>query len=260
MLEKINSDLEDDDFRASNAHFLRNLVGDWYFFKDDKISVENVSSSEGKFILALARAGLLEGKKIQTDEEEALKLLSEVSEIDPKNSAPLLYAAIIENRRGHLERAKNLFAQAQKSELFDSYMTTISKSIFSQVRTPSDLVQAYEMWSTLPIPDYLALKGFLKERDGKIFVRQLMKSGLDKESLINDIEWFPLEYAVGKSLLDTMNPKNKLPTYRDILKRKNEQILVNADKLYSELQATCDISSLNPMVDLLRRRLSVGLE
>lgn len=254
--KKIISELEDQAFRTSNNLFLKDLVGEWYFAEDSKTSAESAPFVEGKFMLALARAGLLDGREILTDEEEALKLLSEVSESDPKNSAPILYAAIIESRRGNSERAEELFAQAQKSEFFDSYITAISKSIFSRVRTPSDLLQAYGIWSTLPIPDYTALKGFLKERDAKTFALQLIKSGLDDESLISEIEWFPLDYAVGKSLLDALNPKNTLPTYRDILKRKNEQNLVSVDKLYFELKSMCDISSLNPMVDLLQRRLS----
>lgn len=252
--EKISPELSNQDFTATNS--LGRLVGDWYFSKNPETPIENASTAEGKFILALARAGLLEGKKVQIDEDEALKLLSEVSELDPKNSAPFLYAAIIEDRRGNHKRSDEFFSQAQNSEMFDSYITTISKTIFSQVQTSSDLVQAYGMWSTLAIPDYLSLKKFLKKHHGKKFVHQLLKNGLDPESIINDIEWFPLEYAVGKSLLDSMEPENKLPPYREMLKQKNDQSLVNADKLYSELQSTCDVSVLYPMVDLMRKRLS----
>lgn len=254
--KKINSELETQNYLATENRLLRELIGEWYFSNDDKTPVENTPAPEGKFILALARAGLLDGKKIQTNDDEAVKLLDEVSKADPKNSAPLLYAAIIESRRGDKDRAEKLFIQAQQSEIFDSYITTILKSIFSQVRTPSDLIQAYGIGSALAIPDYLSLKGFLKNRDGGMFAHQLLKDGLDDNSILIDIEWSPLEYVVGKLLADTFEPNNRLPSYREIMRKKNAQSLITANMLNSELESTCDISALYPMVDVIRNRLN----
>ncbi len=249
---KLNSELGDQSFRPTH---LENLVGDWYLSEDDRTRAERPSSTEGKFILALARAGLLEGKRIEPDDEEALTLLDEVSEDDPGNSAPFLYAAMIEGRRGNHERSAELFAQAEKTDRFDSYMTSVAKSLFGQVRTSSDLIQAYGLWSTLAIPDLIALKNDLLNRGGKLFAHQLMKSGLGDDSMVADVEWFPLEYAIGKSLLNALEPNNAHPSYRQILKLKNEKSSVSAEQVHSELQSKCEASVLDPMVELLRSRL-----
>lgn len=252
---KIKSELAFDHFFSYKKATLGRLIGEWYFSENAGKVIEAAPTFEGKFILALARAGLLDGAEIDLNNEEALRLLGEVSDLDQKNSAPLLYAAIIESRRGNQARAEELLNQARGSEFFDSYITNISKSIFSQVRTPSDLLAVYEVWSTLAVPNYIVLKNLLKGPDTKFFSYQLMSKGIDDKSAINEIEWLPIEYAVGKSLLDSVEPQNKLPTYREIVNRKNKLSEVNVERIFSQLNSSCDISSLVPMVHQLQSHL-----
>ena len=258
--DTINHQIESHNFFENHKQHLYELAGEWYFARGNLPSLEvgsdTVSSPQEKFLLALAKAGLLDGKSLKRDDEEALRLLGEVRALDPTNSAPLLYAAIIESARGHKERANELFRQARKSDVFDTYITTISKSLFSKVETPEDLIQAYSLWSTLPIPNYSALHKFLKDRDGEMFAHQLTSVGLDN-SVLSDIEWIPLEYAIGRSLLQSYRQDQKLPTYPEILELKSAQSLVDGDRLYSELQTSCDSSALRPLVDTLKTRLAL---
>jgi tetratricopeptide (TPR) repeat protein len=254
--EGIEEQILNNDFLAYNRHSLNQLIGEWYYSKTTTVPIEIVPTAAGKFMVALARAGLLEGKKILENDDEALKLLGEVSDLDPKNSAPLLYAAIIENRRGNLLRAEELLSQAQRSQFFNSYILTISKSIFRHVRTPLDLLEANTMWSKLPIPNYIVLKNYLKAHSRKAFAYQLIGAGLDNNLVLNDIEWFALEYAIGKSLLNSIDPQNMLPTYNEVLNMKNNLNPLKIDQLYTKFQYTCDLSSLYPAVDLLQNRLA----
>lgn len=179
-------------------------------------------------------------------------MLDEVVQLDPQNSAPLLYAATIESRRGNGDRAKDLYERAEKSEFFNSYILSISESIFSQVRTPADLVLAIEAWSTLPVPNYLPLREILKQNNGKMFARQMLRSGLDNDVAVSDIEWFPLEYAVGNALLNDLEPNNKFPPLSQIWKRKMENY---PDQMIRLMKTDCDLASLEPMAAQLRKRI-----
>lgn len=254
--EKINSQLTSNKFE----HFLRggldSYVGAWFFSEIDGEKARSPDTKEGKFLFALAKAQLLEGSKLEKNEDEAIMLLEEVIQLDPKNSAPLLFAAIIESNRGNQAKANRFLQLAQPTDHFNSYITDVSKFIFSQVRSPEDLVESYEIWSQLPVPRIVALKEFLQTRGGKKFAHQMVEQGLNDKALLLDMEWFPLEYAVGRSVLVHLEPKKTLPTYQEVLQRKHKLQPLNGEQVYEHLQKNCDVSPLLPVVDFFQNRFS----
>lgn len=247
--EKLSAQVKEDEFALQNRNVFREIVGDWYFFRDTPEVPEEETSPSGMFLRALLEAGLLDGHLLPGNHDaRALELLAKVHEADPDNSAPLIYAAVIENRRGHEVEAQRLFLRAQQTNRFDSYITTVTRTIFSQVKNPSDLVQAHALWSKLPVPKYYELSKYLRDPNSRFFTEQMTRSALNKKNILPDIDWFVLEYATGLSVENKLNPGNKLPTYREMMEQKKKLNPFEDERMLAALKKNCDLSSLNDYV------------
>lgn len=254
------------DYLASSRQHLNEVVGDWYYTSGNIRYDKNIeeSSPQGKFFLALANADLLAGAKIEPDENTALLLLEQVAAIDPQNSAPYLYAAIIESRRGNRERAKELLKGASQSTHFDSYIKDFTFALFDGVKTPSDLLAAQDVWSRAPVPNYIALRAIINESKYANIAEQLVQDGLrvDRER-ITDLSWSPIEYAVGKKLLDSYGARTNIPEYRELLLKSPSTLKENGERAVSKLDSSCDLESIEDEVAAVRsyveRARTIGL-
>lgn len=243
------------DYLERNHPRLDNVVGSWYYANSDANADvdEEESSPQGKFFLALAKSGLLAGVKIKQDEEQALILLEEVAVADPQNSAPLLYAAIIEYRRGNKTRAEELLNEASRKTYFESYLKDFTSALFYEVNTPSDLLAAQEIWSRVPVPDYVSLRKLLEGSQQPNIAQQLVNDGLrvDRERMA-DMSWIPIEYSVGKKLLDSYGVGAKIPDYRDLLLKHPSALEENGDRMVTKLDSTCDLESIRGEVERVK--------
>lgn len=243
-------------FIVENRQRLRAVVGEWFYVKDNAERVESTdeTSLPGMFFLALAKAGLLDGLKMQTNEQQALALLQRVSEADPGNSAPLLYAAIIEGRMGNRAHRDELLSELSKTLYFDSYLKDFTYALYSGVRSPSDLLVAQQIWSTVPVPNYLALKDLVKEASQFRIAEQLIRDGLrlDRERS-EDLSWIPIEYELGKKLLDSFGKGKGLPEFQALLRQNPDTLGASA-----KLDATCDLESIHDEVERLQKYLDVN--
>lgn len=247
------------DYLAESSQRLKDIVGPWYYANSNTHPSGNIEefSLQGKFFLALAKADLLKGTKVVQDEDSALRLLEQVAAADPQNSAPLLFAAIIENRRGNRERSKEFLKETNRSSHFNSYLKDFTFALFDGVRTPSDLLTAQEIWSTAPVPDYMALREILKESKQQNVASQLVEDGLriDRDR-ITDLSWIPIEYAVGKRLLDSYGKGTDMPEYRDLLQQHPSTLEQSGERIVSKLDSTCDIKSIEDEVETVRTYLN----
>lgn len=254
----MGNQIPDSDFEGQNKKDWAEVIGDWYF--DEKSApTENNNSFIDKFMLALASGNLLVSRKSEQNDNTALELLKEVHTEDPLNSAPLLFAATIESRRGHFHEANELLLLAQKTQRFDSYVTTISRRIFSSVRSGSDLLQAYSIWSQVPIPNYTELRKFLNQKDSALFAWQMMASGLDDSTILPDVDWFVLDYATGENMLRKSSIKTNLPKYQDIIIRKEHVNPLGANRILQKIKHNCDISTLDELAFVLKNMLKKQL-
>lgn len=243
---------------AESRQRLNDIVGDWYYNHSEMDSgvIAEEFSPQGKFFLALAKAGLLEGFKIDPDAESALMLLEQVAAADPQNSAPLLYAAIIENKLGNRERAEELLKKGNQSSHFDSYLKDFTFALFDGVRTPSDLLAAHEIWSMAPVPNYNELREILTESPQSNVENQLVKDGLRLDrNRITDLSWSPIEYAIGKKLLDSYGAGQNIPEYRDLLRKHPSTLATSGERVTSKLDSTCDLESIEVEVEAIRTYL-----
>jgi hypothetical protein len=247
------------DYLQGNRHELNLIVGEWFYKKNNySTDATNVleRSPQGMFFLALAKGGLLEGRTLALDEQQALLLLDQVATADPGNSAPLLFAAIIEARIGNHVRKDELLHTASQSTHFDSYLKDFTFALFDGVRTPSDLLAAQEVWSTAPIPNYLPLQNIIKESQKYKIAEQLVHDGLrsDRERM-EDLSWIPIEYATGKMLLKIFGKDSNVPSYQDLMRINQDPLGQATERAVSELDSSCDLASISDEVQNIRKYL-----
>lgn len=245
------------DFLVESRTRLSNVVGEWYYDKNVYPTVNlNENSPQGMFFLALAKANLLRGTKKDVNLEEALTLLEKVSTIDPQNSAPFLYAAIIENKRGNTTNAQNLIKQAASCKYFKSYLRDFMVALFSGVKTPSDLLAAQEIWATTPVPDYIVLKKLIRDPANVKFAYQLIQDGLNSNKLkVTDLSWIPIEYVIGKKILDSHGLGSNIPSMEQIVKQSKGTLNETLEQTTEILDSTCDLTSLQKQVDKIHEYL-----
>ncbi len=251
--EKINSQIASNEFLPRNRDILNKVVGPWYDSNSESVKPEG--SIQGRFLLALARADLLQGRHLQVDNDEALMLLEDVIDEDPTNSAPFLYAAIIARRTGQLERATYFLSRAKASNHFDSYVTDYSRTLFAQVQTSSDLIEAISNWAQAPIPDYVALKDMLIINEDTQFAHQLLAGGLTEGKI--DLDWIPVEYAIGRAVLEKTHSAAPYPSYRDLIGANRKKLQMFDGELMSNLiRSSCNVDSLAPLVSSMQSYFS----
>lgn len=232
-------------------------IGEWFFSEEEYLEFTPPPvSTIDKFYQALAMAGLLESKKIKGSDNEALKLLYEVYLEDQNNSAPLLFSALIELRRGHTSESLHLLQKAKRtSTYYNSYVTNIAKEIFKTIHMGSDYISAISLLSQIPIPKVISLQNLLKSRDSIVFVKQLMQRGLNDSLIINDMEWSILDYAVGAAIYKKKFPNQKIPTHDEISQRKSKLNPLSKYNVVELLENNCDFSSLDKLAELTSSRL-----
>jgi hypothetical protein len=244
-------------FAERKRPLLDKFVGHWYY--ESKVQYDGrdkpETSYQGKFLLALAKAHLLSPQKVDVvNEAEALALLYEVIAADPTNSAPVMYAALLEHRKKHTANEAALLKLFTSTNHFNNYFTEFSKEIYNNVNSLDEYVAAIGVTSETPVPDYKALRDYVPAPYQKKLALQLMSDGLNPTHLLSDVEWMPLSYATGKSLMNKVEPKNKFPKFSDVMaqKLKNQSQPSKADE---KRMHDCDFSGLEPLFSFLKERL-----
>lgn len=253
---QINEDAGNQDFYEYNkAEWDRN-IGSW-FLKGEPLSPNySPTKIEAKFYYALGLAGLLRGRELDRDLPQAFEKMIEVIKEDPRNSAPLLFGAIIARKLGKLASANEFVSRAKETSYFSAYATEISRAIYSPVKSSSDFLQAIGIWSQVPIADYVELKKLLLEIGSVKFAEQMIEKGLNLNAPLNDLDWFGVEYAVGLVVLKKLDPNRKLPPYGEVVFKKNSMSDLNGDKMIKAMRETCRLTAVDPYLSLLKTHLA----
>lgn len=248
--EQINSKAGDDRrFRGIVTRAVASTVPGWVINREPP-DMKPANTASSNFFTGLAHAGLLEDGKDGPKEKnlkEALEFLEQAHAMDPSNSAPLVYAALTAKEMGDEEKFKSLWAELEKTNRFDSFLKDAIYETFKHVQSPDDLIQASGIISTLPVPDYIALKKQFKVTPNPAVAKQLMRDGLDQENTREFGDWIAIEYAIGYDGLP-QEEKGKYPTFRGLFKKKQERDPNLLDRMLTELERSCDVEALWPMV------------
>lgn len=252
---RVNAQIgESDDYEKKIDGAMGDLVDPWLYQRDAEIDIVRVQTAPNLFLSGLARAGFLIGKRTTRDDEAALELLEKAHELDPENSAPLLYAALIEKRRGNLGASQQIVQEAVLSgERFDSYITTLAKASFGSIVTPVDYLSAVAVSSALPVPNYMELKKILQGSAAVAVGKQLMQDGLNPKKKIEMVDYVSIEYANGYNLLKGKVDTDSYPTLKELWKKKKDGRLSRIfDAANTALEQSCDISALDPYLAQIR--------
>lgn len=213
------------------------------------------ASDYEQLALALGRAGLLEGQKFERDEDEAVRLLQQLNERDPQNSAVLLYWALIEKRRGHTEESLALMQKARmEGRHFDSYLGRFNKDLFQKMQTPAELFAAIAIMGTAPIPNYLILKELLREPEDIEFARQLMSS-TQTGTGVRDFDWIGLEYSVGRLVDKTIHGETNEPPLSELIRGRGESAPFSVSQVFDDLEKNCSQETLQRWIERIHQAL-----
>lgn len=244
-----NKYIANPNFAKNNTNILNKVVGQWYYSTKD-VAPEQEESIPGKFLLAIGKAGLLEGKTIQQNIPEAIELLNDVIVADPQNSAPRIFLAIIKNKNGKKEQVQNILNQIEsETTYFNSYTLNFIKALYKQIKTPEDMMAAYEIWTHTPIVNYHELGQFLKLHKIAIVAEQLLADGISERKIADDIDWLTIEYAIGKNVMNKLQPDNKYPDWKSTYQSKRKKYLNELG--HASLNGECNLNILNEHVQLL---------
>lgn len=247
-LEKIEQELfsgEDNvQYQKRLKQSLKYIVGEWFYINGTPVDISEVNSKREKFLYALASADLLIGlkTKVKLDYKLALKLLTEVSNEDPNNSAPLLYAAIINEQIKDYSASKELINKAlELSTYFDTYILDFSKALIFSSESAEDFYRSNFIHASHPIPDHLKLRDLILKYKLTKISEQLIQNALDKNNLLADYEWSLIDYTVGVATLKKLSPDYKLPKFIDLMAQKNKLHDFNPEEFFEEFQKNCDM-------------------
>jgi hypothetical protein len=258
--EHINDQLRTNGYLESMRPKLDRIVGAWFYAEDRPELKTDETSTPGRFFQALAESGLLSGRELEPNHEHARKLLRDVADEDRLNSAPLLFAALLAEKDGDKAAADRLFEEAKRRPNYHSYVTDFTRASVSEMKSVDDWFEAASVNSRIPVPEMGELAKFLKTRDSAAIALSMIRNyPFEKEKPVSDVDYFPLEYAFGMSILKVVDPASTtlFPGYKEILKKSLE---ANGEGELSEFWISpakygCDTRALEPMLAAYLARL-----
>lgn len=241
------------------------LIGKWPFEKEkaEAATIDPAASKDAEvdsspahfFLSALAQEGSLVGTPAKTSSnknntEKALHGFLKAHRLDPRNSAPLLYAATLAESLGRSEQAEELLNQAQSTDRFDTYLGDIGAALFREVRSPSDMIAALNLLQHFPATDHSRLKKFLIEKKAYEFGHQMMAASLDPERTIEGVEFMALDYAFGAVVVRASPRGYDGPHFNDLLIEKSKTNFLSS--LEQALGDHCHMDVLNEMAGQMK--------
>jgi hypothetical protein len=252
-LSYLHDQIEDYDLfmRRLESH-VGSQVGSWYFYHDEDLSKVQESSASGLFLLGLANAGLLEGSPAQPDIPRAMENLKAAHELDPKNSAPLIFLAYLADQRDDPETAKKYRAQITSASHFESYILPLANAVYDTIESPSDYMNTVQVWSGASIPNYTVLSKYLKEQKlAKVADQMVNAQNFEGEA---DLDFFFIEGAIGISVIKKLQPERteSLPSMQEVMKRL---VASRPPIIWDEMnEKDCELSRLDSDIARLHER------
>ena len=190
---------------------------------------------------------------VEVDFEEAIFNLRKAHSLDPKNSAPLIFMAMIYEQIDKRNKALSLIKKASENgKYFNSYLTDIGRRIWRNVRIPEDVLVAMDFISNLPTPNYIAMKRMINKTSfDAIIADQLLEKGVKSNRKREFIDFIVIEHSIGQSIYKA---KKKIPPgpsqdeIRKLVQEEGNFFLRQLDTFYSD----CDSSKLRRLMNWSR--------
>lgn len=252
-LKKVLNNFKTDITKSLSPDF-----NDWFIYQSSILPAETKNSKIDKFFYALALANLLGGARYSAhfNETKAISLLEEVAEIDPENSASLVFMAIIYDRQKNKPRVENLINIINSRTIrFDTYMMEIRRRLISIVKSPEEFLAITNIFTNHPVPNMLVVENFAIKHSVDILADQLTADALNTNNTVSDYQWWPLDYSVGVAISEKLRPGFKVMKYRDLIKQKEELSEDTSFTALSNYYDTCSIKYLESYILQVRRKI-----
>jgi hypothetical protein len=247
---------EEEFFKRQGPVFFQK-VGSWFFQRDANIDSIVENSTSGNFLLALAKAGLLDGISTENkNNKEALEILNLVHADDPRNSAPLLYIAYLQHQLQLFDEEASSLKKILSTDHYNSYIPGISRDLYLAVKNPSDFLNVLSIVSQLPIPSYGGeITKYIISNKLSTVGEQMLQNEYRRNSVIPDIESMTIETFLGRHVLLKIEPGQKdLPT-KEWLKGRIASLADSGAAPFTQELAGCSLDYYWPVVRQMREAL-----
>lgn len=193
---------------------------------NEEVSGRRAYSQYGLLLRSLQNAGL----KVETiptekiDMDMALAQISQLSSDDPGNAYPLLFAALLFNKRGRTQEAAQYLKAAAEAPKFNSYLGNLKKRLLlATADDPRMHLKAIKLNSKMPIPEYRKFEELVGVNDEAfgIILQRMASKAVDIGGKGFSLSWDPLEHQIAIVVLKKFSPNEaeRIPSYREILER-----------------------------------------
>lgn len=250
-MRTLESSLTETGFRSNLEQLLIRQAGPW-LYSNEPVNPPN-ASTDSKLMYALAQMdGFERQPNIKPDLAAAYRLLLEVNEEDPDNSAPLVMALVIQDSLNNTAEVQKILTKIQKTTRFENPMYAVYGQVFDAVQTPENLIQAFLVYRKLPVLDYEAIGHVLKKYPEAKVGEQLIANGLNKNNKRLDIDWSAADYSLGLGIMQKLKPQASYPNLPDLYKMKGTGNSIDVDISFALIESKCSIEGLNTLVDHLK--------
>lgn len=193
---------------------------------DKSFTNRRAYSQYGLLLRSLQNAGLntepLPEEK--TDMDLALAQISQLASDDPGNGYPLLFSALLFNKRGRTQEATQYLKAASEAPQFNSYLGNLKKRLLlATADDPRMYLKAIQLFSQMPIPDYRELEKLIGINDEalQIVLQRMTSKAVEVGGKGFELNWNPLEHQISILVLKKIAPNEaeRIPNYREILDR-----------------------------------------
>lgn len=255
--EKVNGALNrDETYRSRLDLAMKDAVEPWYYDASAAVPDAPEERAPNLFLWGLARAGLLDGRKTAVDLSAAAEALERAKRLDPENSAPSLFLALIEKRRGNEDASRALLNEAfEGNRRFDSYVADLARRALRAAETSTGFLRSVGVRSTMPVPTYGVLKELRFSASESVALgERMMRPALDAGPRPRDgVDYLSVEYAVGRAMAASAGRERAYPTLKEIWSAQSPEDL--GEDAQRALEAACDPSALDPFLPELLRSL-----
>ncbi len=252
-MNTLEKNMTETGFRNNIEQLMNRQAGAWLYSEEPVNPPLPTTSS--KFLYALAQMNGLETKEnIPVDTAAASILLSEVSDEDPENSAPLIMALVIQDAANDQAEVQKILKKLETTKRFENPMYALYGQIFDAVQTPENLILAYLLYHKLPVLDYESINHVLKKYPQANVARQFIENGLSPHNTRLDIDWSAADYSLGLDILKKLNVRHVYPDLVELYIVKKTGNSIDIDLVFALRESNCSVNNLVPLVETMRKQ------
>lgn len=251
---RIGSQMEQSDFSTRKKEKLQHLVDSWILKGDSHWpDVENEAHFINTFYRALASADLLKGD-FEFNHIDPIPLLIKLSKMEPGNSAPLVFLALIYEKQDNSAQVEKYVEAIKKTRYFDSHFVEFTRALEDMSENLEDTFTALGLINRLPIPNYTSVQKFAVKYELQKLGYQLIEANYAKTAQMDLVNTNAIEYVVGVQILKNLGIQHRYPSRQEFLE-KLKSTFAEIKPYWDDVFKNCDLTAITPIYNYRKKFL-----